>query len=153
MNQELLDTINKAIQKAALDGALTEKAVEEFNGLIKANKELVEETKVKTSQIKSLQDQLNDERSEHGIVKAKLQEYIDRETDLCEREDKMLELQLTAEYERERVNDHKEMFRLVFRNIETRRNVFTAVPGQDAGQYSSGTTPYVDESQQTETNT
>jgi hypothetical protein len=153
MNEELLSTIDKAIQKAALDGTLTDKAIQEFHGIIAANKDLTEENKTKTSQIKSLQDQLNNERSEHGIVKAKLQEYINRETDLCEREDKMLELQLTAEYERERVNDHKEMFSLVFRNIETRRNVFTAVPGQDAGQYSSGTPPYVDERQQTETNT
>jgi hypothetical protein len=65
------------------------------------------------------QERIAELEAEIRELKIKLQDYINRETELCDREDKMLELQLTAEYERERVMDHKEILRLIFEGQST----------------------------------
>ena len=61
--------------------------------------------------------------------------YNDRENDLEDREKEMLKLELTAQYEAERVADHKEMFGLVFRNLETRKNLFRNGQTPSGDQY------------------
>ena len=64
--------------------------------------------------IAELRNEINQLKIQLADANIRLQDYVNRETELCEREDKVLEYQLTAEYERERVNDHKEIMRYIF---------------------------------------
>lgn len=150
MRQEIIEGLVKALQKASLDGALKEEAVDYVNSLIAENKTLKAD---KNSLEKQLETVKKEKESTYEVLtkaNVELQEYRNRETELCEREDKILELELTAQYERERVMDHKEMFSQVFRNIEVRRGVFNVVPGHPGDQYSSATQGYVTQDTQVE---
>ena len=89
---------------------------------------------------------------ELAIASAKIDEIARRENECAKREAHITTLELTAKHEAQRVQDHRSMFELVFRNIETRRNVFTAVPGLPAseGTYQSTVYPAVAENTQRE---
>lgn len=68
--------------------------------------------------IAELRNEISQLKIQLADTNIKLQDYINRETELCEREDKILEYQLTAEYERERVNDHKEIIKYICGIVE-----------------------------------
>jgi len=127
-----VDQIQKIIQKAGIDGTLTEEAVGFFNKTIEKLKSLKVELEESKRIYESLNKNFNGKCEQLEKVTAALKAYNDREDELETREKEMLKLELTAQYERERVDDHKEMFNVVFRNIEVRRGVFTpyaATPG------------------------
>jgi len=54
-----------------------------------------------------------------------------------ERETKNLKLELNAEHEAKRVVDHKEMFKVVFRNSVLRRGVVTPIHVSESGMHGS----------------
>ncbi len=122
---ELTDQLDKIIQKAALDGALTNEAVAQFHTLVKerdalkdANDEWERNDKVMTKERDKLREQ-RDNMQKQILLHAK------RESDLETREKEMQRLELLAEYEKKRVEDHQEMFRIVFRNAIIRKEVMT----------------------------
>jgi seryl-tRNA synthetase len=125
MNQELLQELERVVKKAAIDGVLTEEASNQIKQTIEENKSLNTKVKSIKDQLKESEAKRNDQDSKLNVLRNKVQEYNNRETELCDREDKMTQIELEAQYERERVQDHKDMMALIFRNIETRRNVFT----------------------------
>ncbi len=132
MSEAILNDILGVIQKAAIDGVLTKIAVDQFNSIIGENESLKSDVKGLTESYEGLEKRHHKSAEERDKAITKLKKYIAREDELVEREENMLKLELTAEYEAERVKDHKEMFSQVFRNIEMRRNVFTALPGATA---------------------
>lgn len=122
---ELTDQLDKIIQKAALDGALTNEAVSQFHALVKerdalkeANVEWERNDKVTTKE----RDELRKRVSELDTC---VQDWAGREQDLLDREGKCTELEIRKECADERVKDHQEMFRIVFRNAVIRKEVMT----------------------------
>lgn len=150
-DQQLLSNIEKVIRKASVEGVLTEKAISEFNNVLNTNQVLnteLTELKKKFAKLEEKQKEFIDKCASQAST---IDSWKRREDSLIEREKEMTRLELEARYDRERVSDHKEMFELVFRNIEVRRNIFTAVPGINAGQYGSQVSPYVHQDTQKET--
>jgi hypothetical protein len=122
---ELTDTLEKVIQQAALDGALTADAVAQFHSLVverNALKEANEEWEETDKQHQKDRADLNQMVSE---TKTQLGDYHTRERELQERERKADKLQVEKECADLRVRDHKEMFSLVFRNSIIRKEVMT----------------------------
>ncbi len=125
---ELTEKLEKVIQQAALDGALTEDAVAQFHSLVKERNALKdanvewEETDKKS---KKAHEALNTSLSQ---VNTQLSDYQTRERELVERETKVTRLEIERECADIRVKDHINMVELVFRNLEVRRNVFPVSP-------------------------
>jgi hypothetical protein len=96
-------------------------------------------------QIKSMTTELS---MAHGLNKV----AAEMEAGVILREQAITKLEAEAKHQGERVKDHKEMFTIVFRNLEVRRNVFTPSPGSPGvDQYGTALPAgYVDEHQQTE---
>lgn len=125
---ELTEKLEKVIQQAALDGALTEDAVAQFHSLVKERNALKdanvewEETDKKSK--------LECEQLSRDIAKmtGKLGDYQTRERELVERETKVTRLEIEKECSDKRVEDHVKMVELIFRNLEVRRNVFPVSP-------------------------
>ena len=122
---ELTDKLEKVIQQAALDGALTEDAVAQFHTLVKerdalkdANVEWEENDKKRKKEVQTLLAELD-------MAKALNKVAAEAEMAMIEREQKITTLELKAEHMEERVKDHKEMFTTVFRNSVIRREVMT----------------------------
>jgi len=129
--------IKRVIDKAGIDGTLTENAAKYFNDKLTQNKEM--KTKISTleTMVESRTEKIATLEASNNRLMTENTEWQKRETELETREDEMLRLELTAQFEAERVTDHKEMFGQVFRNIEVRRDIFTAYPGSDGGQYQT----------------
>lgn len=131
--------IRKVLDKAAIDGALTDDAAKYFHTALRENKELKAEVLILEQQVKTRDEAVNKLNSINSDLISDNNACIAREDELKTREEKMLKLELTAQYERERVDDHKEMFSLVFRNLETRRTIFTPYEGYGSSSDQYGT--------------
>lgn len=135
--------IKRVLDKAGIDGTLTDNAAEYFNDALKQNKEMKSKIIKLEGDVASRSERIKDVERENEQVLTQNNVWLARESELKTREEEMLKLELVAEYEAERVKDHKEMFKIVFKNLETRRNVFTpytATPGDPPGsstQYPS----------------
>lgn len=140
---ELTDQLDKLIQKAALDGALTQDAVSQFHSLVKQcdaqAEELRELNKVNSATIKS-RDELS----------RKLKIMLDDANELSTRgaaieadEDEHRNRKVQLECANLRVTDHQEMFRVVFRNAVIKREIVT--PGSASyDQYNTKTDNFPD---------
>lgn len=149
-----IQEIQNTIEKAAIDGALTKDAVKQFNGLIEDSEALMEKA-VKLEQTlmkrdKDVQELTSKLTMSQGLNKIAAQ----MEAAIIDRERKMTELELTAKHEAKRVEDHQNMFGLVFRNAVIRSSVLgqelVAIPGTPdtvdqygVRQYGSGREPDV----------
>ena len=145
------DELEKIIQKAAIDGTLTESAAKQVQEALAENKALKEDVESLKLDVSSYRNSSNSKAEEISQLEGKLSDWEKREADLADREKKMTELELSAAHHAQRVADHQTMFGQVFRNSEIRRNVFTPVSGHDGGQYGPGMPGTVQQDQQTET--
>ena len=134
---ELTDNLDKLIQKAALDGALTADAVAQFHALVEANESqtkqlgsLRDDLGKKTKECDTLRQERDSARDIRGTFKARIES-------LDEREKEMTKLEMTAAHQAERVKDHKEMFTTVFRNSVLRKEVMTPVGAGPIDQYGT----------------
>lgn len=130
-----LQQIERVIQKAGIDGALTEDAIKFFNGVIETSKARKEELDKVKKELECLDERHSTLSTLLDEVRKELKTYTDREDDLEDREKEMLKLELTAQYEAERVSDHKEMFNVVFKNLGIRRAIFTSGQEPASGDY------------------
>lgn len=139
---ELTTELDRLIQKAALDGALTQKAVDMFHSVLKENEDLRD----KCVKLEQTQTRMEKEKKELNIDLSMAQGLnkiaAEREVSLIEREQKITVLEMQAKYELVRVEDHKEMFTTVFRNSVLRKEVMTPLPGLKADQYGTSHSPY-----------
>lgn len=117
--------INEIIQAAALDGTLTRSAIAQFEELITENTTLVDHNQeleaaldVRKTDLIALEKRVARQNDDLSI-------YEKRLATIDEREQKMTTLELTAKHESKRVEDHKAMVELIFRNSILRREVMT----------------------------
>jgi len=124
---ELTEQLDKIIQQAALDGALTQKAVDQFHSIITQNAAL--ETKVASLEIvvEERRKRISGLEIDVGISKTLVDLAAKAEIEMIEREKNITTLELTAEHEKQRVKDHINMFTVVFRNSVLRKEVMTPV--------------------------
>ncbi len=143
-----LDDISKIIQKAALDGALTEGAVKQFNEMIEANES-------QRKQLSSLRDDLakatksvDTLRKERDAAVAIRGTFKERIESLDVREKEMTKLEMTAANASARLQDHKEMMALIFKPGEVRREAWKSIPGFDEHGYPNSQTANENSSEQ-----
>lgn len=142
-NAEMSDRmkeIEKVIQKAALDGALTEDAITLFHGTIQSEKEMAESLKESEHNLEmsvKARDALRQERDDARSVRDVL---LSEQKSVEEREKAITVLEMTASNATQRVEDHKNMMTLIFKPGEIRRNAWSSVPGFDQNGYCSGNT-------------
>ena len=132
---ELTDQLDKIIRKAALDGALTEDAVAQFHSLVKqcdAQAEELRSLNKLNAELKEKRDKLT---TELHLSQTLNKVAAEAEIAMMEREKFITKLELTAEFEGQRVRDHINMFTTVFRNSVLRKGVMTplAPPSMDQG--------------------
>lgn len=140
---ELAKDLEKLILRAGIDGALTEDAVAQFHALVKQrdaldadNKRLDDANTELSERITSVTEMYNDRQSQ-------LQGWATRESEIKDREEKCLRLELEAEYNLKRVEDHKSMVSLVFRNSVLKKQIVT--PGSSTiDQYGTKNDNYPD---------
>ncbi len=148
---ELTDKLEKVIQQAAIDGALTKEAVGMFHGVLEDNEELRESLEKKDRLERERVTTLETANSNLAQATTKLSDYQTRERELEERETKITRLEIERKCADLRVEDHKEMVKLIFRNLEVRRNVFPVSPSQHINEQGiSGPGGFVEEREQTE---
>ncbi len=134
---KLTEQLDTMIQKAALDGALTQDAVKQFHELVEANDS-------QTKQLSSLRDDLglaNKDRDrlkiELGIANTLVKVAAEAELKMIEREKEMTKLELLAEYSAIRVKDHVAMVELIFRNSILRTQMMTPGHPGHVDQYGT----------------
>jgi malate synthase len=134
---ELTQQLDKMIQKAALDGALTEDAVEQFHELVKANES-------QRKQLSSLRDEMVQKERVLELVQQERNDARTARDALLEKEAKMDEalaqdelLQMTVRYEQKRVDDHKSMVGLIFRNTVLKKQAVTPGHAGHVDQYGN----------------
>ena len=131
------EELERVIKQAALDGTLTESAVNQFYDLVQEHKELHDEYEISVA----ARDALRKERDEARTLRDEYGELIKiagaREADLIIREQGVLKLELSAKYQEMRVKDHKEMMQTIFKPGAMRRELYKSVPVLD--QYGNMT--------------
>lgn len=148
---ELTTELDRLIQKAALDGALTEDAVAQFHDILAENEGFKTQLETDVDKIKADALMIDSLKTDLRIAQGLNKVAAEMEASLINREQKMTVLEMQAKYELTRVEDHKEMVKLIFRNLEVRRNVFPVSPAQhinDQGITAAG--GFVEEREQTE---
>jgi uncharacterized coiled-coil DUF342 family protein len=139
---ELTDQLDTLIQKAALDGALTKTAVAQFHALVTQHDAVIEElTNLKEAHenVVTNRDALSQKLQEAQTC---AEEWAGREQDLMDREGKCTELEIRKECAETRVEDHKSMVGLIFRNAVMKKGVMTPLPGLKADQYGTSHAPF-----------
>lgn len=139
---EYMHSIEAVIKKAAIDGALTDGAVKQFNDMVNANEELRGNIKGLEADAERFEKAITVLRQERDDARLVRDELIKREDDLKERETKITRLELVAEFCELRRLDVMTCFDTVFKNVTLRKEVMTAVPGLKADQYGSSHSPY-----------
>lgn len=139
---DLTDQLDKLIRKAALDGALTESAVDQFHSLVKQCDSQAEELRSLNKLNTELKDKRDKLTTELHLSQTLNKVAAEAEIAMIEREKHITRLELTAELESKRVQDHKEMFTTVFRNSVLRKEVMTPVAPAPMDQGMRGTPEY-----------
>jgi len=139
---DLTDNLERIIQKAGIDGALTEEAVAQFHSLVEQQKAsriaLDDYAKLTTQHDATIEDLTK------RLVAAETcaQEWAGKEQDLMDREGKCTELEIRKECADKRVEDHQSMIGLIFRNAVIKKGVMTPLAGLKADQYGSSHAPF-----------
>jgi len=132
------EELGKMIQKAAIDGTLNEKAVEHYNAIIAENKALHTALDEKREDYRQADQERMNLRSALTAVQESVDGFEQREKELAEKESAAEVLAMTVKYEQKRVEDHKEMVGLIFRNTLLKRQAMT--PGHHGHVDQYGTT-------------
>ena len=134
---ELTEQLDKIIQQAALDGALTQKAVDQFHSILNENKDLVHDIEKQNKDLGEAQKRISKLEIDLGMAQTLNKVAAEAEIEMIEREKKMTSLELTAEHEQRRVKDHINMFTIVFRNSVLRKEVMTPTHPSAPDQYGT----------------
>jgi hypothetical protein len=135
---DLTDQLDKIIQKAALDGALTADAVDQFHSLVKQCDSQAEELRKLNKVNTDLIDARDKLKVELNLAQTLNKVAAEAEIAMIERECNITTLELTAAHEKQRVQDHINMFTTVFRNSVLRKEVMTPLEATRMDQGMSG---------------
>lgn len=137
MSEELNMELTKLISKAAIDGTLSESAVKRFTEVLAANKTLTETLReTERRRIDSAKD-ADRFSKDNQKLRDELAGYREREKELSDKESQAEVLAMTVKYEQKRVDDHKEMVGLIFRNAVLKKGVMTPLLPGEPNQYNS----------------
>lgn len=139
---DLTDNLETLIQKAAIDGALTADAVAQFHSLVKERDALKTDNRRLDDLNTELEEKVNHFNQRVTAAETCAQEWAGREQDLMDREGKCTELEIRKECAETRVDDHKNMIGLIFRNAVLKKGVMTPLAGLKADQYGSSHAPF-----------
>lgn len=134
---DLAQELEKIILKAGIDGALTEDAVSQFHALVTERNALRTELENEKRVRKEEAEKASRYHNQLAEANETISLWATRETDLKDREDKVLRKEIESEFNEKRVADHKEMFTTVFRNSVLRKEVMTAIDAAEPNQYNS----------------
>lgn len=132
---DLTQQLDKLIQQAALDGALTKDAVELFHDLVKENDGLrasLKESEKNLEQSVKTRDILRSERDQARQDRDMLAKF---HKDVEDREKKMTQIEVSLEYEQKRVVDHKHMMETIFKPHTVRESIYKS--RQEKNEYGS----------------
>lgn len=136
---DLTDQLDRMIQKAALDGALTNDAVKQFHTLVQENSNLKEQLEKRTEQNEQDAKVLAAVQKERDDARLVRDELLKRQDDLTAREEKITILEEKAKWQETRVNDHKHVLETIFKPGTVRREMWGSIPGFDHQGYPAGT--------------
>jgi hypothetical protein len=140
---ELTIELDRLIQKAALDGALTEDAIAKFNKVLMENERMKAQGTIDAEKIGADAKEIKRLTTQRDNMQKQILLDAGRVADLEKREKDMTRNELLAEYSAIRVADHQEMFRIVFRNAVIKRDIVT--PGSSTyDQYNNKTDNFPD---------
>lgn len=108
--------LEKAIKKAAIDGTLTEEAIEHFKTLTEEHGNYKRKAEHWEKEAQSLRRENDGLRSEARRANEEVEKWKKREGELKDRESAMLRLELGCQSAGDRLMDMKEVMRLVFGN-------------------------------------
>lgn len=134
----MLEQIQALLNDEALRKALTHDAYQSFAKTLKEAQELHVTIKQLTERKVELEAKVSQLSADNTLLRQNDQAVTAREKAVAEREKKMTELELNAKHQAERVNDHKEMVKLIFRNTEIKRNYSTSGYGNNTSTSDSG---------------
>lgn len=141
-----IQEIQNAIEKAAIDGALTKDAVAQFHSLVEHNDALQSQAIDFDKKFRRQDGEIKELTTELAMSQGLNKIAAEMEAAIINREQKMTELELTAKNERQRVEDHQNMFGLVFRNAVLRNTILgqelVAIPGTPDSVDQYGTRQY-----------
>lgn len=144
--QEVMKAIDTAIQKAALDGALTQDAIEQFQGILTENGELRALRTSNAKQITELKEELEETKKRLLTADNELMGWNGREQDLLTREQECMEKEVRAECATQRVADHQRMMEVIFKPAGIRKELWSSIPGFDEHGYPNASTGNQNES-------
>ncbi len=134
---DLTTELDKLIQKAALDGALTPQAVDQFHSL-------VTQCDAQAEELRSLAKIHGEVMEARDKYKQRLDTMLNDANELSTRaaaieadEDEHRDRKVMLKCANLRVEDHKEMFKVVFRNSVIRQGVMTPVIPGPVDQYGT----------------
>ena len=134
---DIANELEKIIQKAAIDGALTEDAVSQFHAIVTERNALRTELK----EAKEKFDVCDEERRVQANLAHNREQQLDawatREADLKDREEVCTRKEVESEFNEKRVQDHKEMFATVFKGLYMRKQVVTPGHAGHVDQYGN----------------
>lgn len=136
---ELTDGLDKLIQKAALDGALTPEAVAQFHSLVKQCDSQAEELRSLNKVNTEIIDARDELKKKLDIMLSDANELSTRAAAIEESEQAHRDREVRLECANLRVQDHKEMFTTVFRNSVLRKEVMTPIDATQVDQYGNQT--------------
>ena len=142
MNEQLNMELTKLISKAAIDGTLSENAVKQFTDVLKENKDLISDIEMQNKQLGEQQGENAKLRRELEAITKMHIGFSEREMALTDRERQHEVLEMSLKYEQKRVDDHKSMVGLIFRNAVMKKGVMTAIEGMPPGNGMCGTSGY-----------
>lgn len=134
---ELTIELDRLIQKAALDGALTKDAVQMFGEVLQENEDIKHDLEKQNKDLTKMQKDRDELTTKLNIANTLVKVAAEAEMAMMTREKEMTKLELLAEYSAIRVTDHKEMVKLVFRNPVTLAQVVTPGHAGHVDQYGT----------------
>ena len=134
--KDITGKINELIQEQAASGVFTADVIKQMHAISEESIAL----KKSNDEIRLLVDganKMNDTLlADNNKLTDQVAAFRKREKELGDRERKMTVLELTAEHEAKRVQDHINMVGLVFRNTEVRKEMYGTTPA-GVDQYGS----------------
>jgi len=134
---DTIDQLNTLFKTIQMENTLSPAAVVDYNKAIEQVSNLSEELEQARKNSSELGKTLNESIREYKELEDEVAQCKLRETNLQKREAEITKLELTSEYEQRRVQDHKDMFGIVFRNTEVRKKVLDIEDRSDVDEHGN----------------
>ena len=146
---EIVKEIQKLVDQMKINETFNAEAADHFNRAVERVEKLEEQLIAKDKEVEKLKKELQyrdsdlrNTRERRDVAEKKLNEYKRREKEI-ERQELYIDMKnLEVQCANQRTEDHKEMMRTVFKNVEVRRNIFTSTNKDSPVTDETGYTKY-----------